>query len=921
MKTLYLVHRGLRVLCMTLVFSVIGATSALAGIEQLGIDPRGRSDLSLDIPFRCYADDALENGRPYGPHPLDVAFEAARLKAIQSASDADAARAALAVAKVNFESSFTVTKTYTADDVLKWYGYVAALSAIRDITETAYRGGLILLAPDKTVTWSDIVENPDAAIRELATEYLESLPDSIGFSLTEGVPFGLDQIVKDIVKAGLLEKLKTYRDSALSEYDAAVAKGAPSLAAETRFPSPTALAAYDVAKAALDAAVATAIADGQAAFEAQKAAEDAPSDLPACDSNELKQLLATTFCPPFDNPFTLEEEAENPGITARFYAKVAEIRGLVCGFQITSGGGAANVFINVPEHETTIMTLVAGDPGQAASTATYAITGGVDQALFALAPSTGALSFKTGRDFESPADDDQDNRYEVTVTASDGTGGAAVQAIQVAVTDVAAEDPGVVILSVVTSPALAGDGTFGFASTAGGLDGISITTAGNTGVSPSVAIAEGVIVVVQNVAPGWRVDDIQCVGDTDAGTTFDVASRSATIDLDSGETITCTFTTVRDESYVITRTQRVISNFMVRRADQIAANAPDLSDRLSRRESGRTVGGPFSFNGSGADGDFRLAFSTSLTRLAGAARAADAERYAANAADLGPGRAPLGDQMGLTGVLAAAAASPSPAQEDGPAPRLDVWIDGKWAHVENRTRTSTIGIVSVGIDYLVNPDLVVGALVQIDNMEETDDSASTAAEGTGWTVGPYVVARLNRRLLFDGRLAWGRSDNSIKPLGTYSDRFSTDRWLASGQLTGDFRAGNWTVAPQVGVIYFQDSQKAYLDSLGNTIPDQTVSLGRLTFGPTVSRTFKRFDGTRIQPSFKLVGIWDFDRTEIVDLVSGLADGGGPLRARATIGLDVRTANNWVVRAETSYDGIGARDFSAYGASIRIAKSW
>ncbi len=286
--------------------------------------------MSFDGPFRCYADDNLENGRPYGPHPLDAAYEVARLKSVASEAELTAARAALVVAKANLDASVTVTKTYTADDVIRWYVYVTALEVVRDVTERAYQGGLILLTPERRVTWADLVNNPDSAIRNFAGEYVSNLSGSIGFSLTEGVPFGLDQILKDSLKASLLEKLKTYRDSALSSYNEAVAQGAPSLLAETRFPSPAALAAYNDAKAAVEAAVEQSTVDGHAAFEAQKAAQDAPSDLPPCDSDELKQMLAQAFCPDFDNPFTPDEEAGTPGITARFYARVAQIRALVC---------------------------------------------------------------------------------------------------------------------------------------------------------------------------------------------------------------------------------------------------------------------------------------------------------------------------------------------------------------------------------------------------------------------------------------------------------------------------------------------------------------------------------------------------------------------------------------------------------------
>src|SRR5688572_31180515 len=60
-------------------------------------------------------------------------------------------------------------------------------------------------------------------------------------------------------------------------------------------------------------------------------------------------------------------------------------------------------------------------PSRRSSDLTYSITGGADAALFTINATTGALSFTSARDFETPTDADTNNSYVVTVTASDGT--------------------------------------------------------------------------------------------------------------------------------------------------------------------------------------------------------------------------------------------------------------------------------------------------------------------------------------------------------------------------------------------------------------------------------------------------------------------------------------------------------------------
>ncbi|SNT37324.1 hypothetical protein SAMN05421757_1131, partial [Tropicimonas sediminicola] len=65
----------------------------------------------------------------------------------------------------------------------------------------------------------------------------------------------------------------------------------------------------------------------------------------------------------------------------------------------------------------------------------YAITGGADAALFAIDPATGTLSFLAAPDYESPADADGDNAYQVQVTVSDSGGLTDVQDITVTVVE------------------------------------------------------------------------------------------------------------------------------------------------------------------------------------------------------------------------------------------------------------------------------------------------------------------------------------------------------------------------------------------------------------------------------------------------------------------------------------------------------
>ena len=382
-----------------------------------------------------------------------------------------------------------------------------------------------------------------------------------------------------------------------------------------------------------------------------------------------------------------------------------------------------------------------------------------------------------------------------------------------------------------------------------------------------------------------NVYDVQ-VTVTDSGALTDVQDIAVTVTIDGQ---------LRRE-----QTQRAISNFMSRRADQITASDPDLVERLSQGGRDNSAGSALGFTADGSERNNQFAFSTSLRQVLRANDAAKTER-----------RAELGQMMALGQQSLGNSNDPS-------EPGFDLWVQGKWAHVEDKTRKSDLGLMYTGFDYRLSPSLLVGMLAQFDWSNEKDETQNTAADGFGWMVGPYIAARVHDNLLFDGRAAWGQSDNHVSPFGTYKDSFETDRWLVRGRFTGDFQQGNWRFSPHIGVIYFEEQQKSYTDSNSVVIDAQTISLGRLTFGPKVSTSFETSSGVILAPYVGLTGIWDFEKAEIVDVTTGLATGSSDdLRARVEGGVTMNLANGWTLNGEGFYDGIGVADLDAYGGSVKL----
>jgi Ca2+-binding RTX toxin-like protein len=98
------------------------------------------------------------------------------------------------------------------------------------------------------------------------------------------------------------------------------------------------------------------------------------------------------------------------------------------GLAITSDGGGPTAALARNENSLAVTTVTAAGAGLV----TYSIAGGADQALFAINPTTGVLSFVNAPNFEAPTSASGSNVYDVVVRATDASG-SDTQAISVTI--------------------------------------------------------------------------------------------------------------------------------------------------------------------------------------------------------------------------------------------------------------------------------------------------------------------------------------------------------------------------------------------------------------------------------------------------------------------------------------------------------
>ncbi len=98
---------------------------------------------------------------------------------------------------------------------------------------------------------------------------------------------------------------------------------------------------------------------------------------------------------------------------------------------VITSSPTANINENTPA-STVILDVNATDADLPPQTLSYSLTG-TDSALFSIGSSNGEIRFLSSPDFEAPADQNQDNVYDLSVNVSDGNGGVQTQVLSITV--------------------------------------------------------------------------------------------------------------------------------------------------------------------------------------------------------------------------------------------------------------------------------------------------------------------------------------------------------------------------------------------------------------------------------------------------------------------------------------------------------
>jgi len=254
--------------------------------------------------------------------------------------------------------------------------------------------------------------------------------------------------------------------------------------------------------------------------------------------------------------------------------------------------------------------------------------------------------------------------------------------------------------------------------------------------------------------------------------------------------------------------------------------------------------------------------------------------------------------------------------------KLDFWIEGRVSQYENRfdenglryDADANAGTLYLGADYLLQPRLMVGALVQLDQYRESYGALGAGTDSQGLLFGPYASLRLTPDLVFDARAAWGSSENEAAlPDGTRLS-FETDRQLLRGQLTGKRNLYGIQVTPSLALSVIED-RVANAEGAPEIAKNEAAVLGRLGLGSTFSYRLPLDNGDYLQPSAGLSTGWSLDQIDALafDNAKFVNETG----AKAEAGVMLGTADGVSIEASGALEGIGEEDYSAWSGRLSL----
>ena len=179
--------------------------------------------------------------------------------------------------------------------------------------------------------------------------------------------------------------------------------------------------------------------------------------------------------------------------------------------------------------------------------------------------------------------------------------------------------------------------------------------------------------------------------------------------------------------------------------------------------------------------------------------------------------------------------------------KIGVWANGSWTRVVgSKSPVKFDGHIWTGMiggDYMFTKNFIGGLALGYENAEYDTAFNNGNTDSSGYTVAPYIIARINDTFSVDFNVGYTRVDydlDRLDPVGGAKVTADTDsnRWFGALNLNGDWNIDSVTLGANVGTLYAREDRDGFTESDTTTVLSDNIDIGRVNIGGRAGYLFE-----------------------------------------------------------------------------------
>lgn len=237
-----------------------------------------------------------------------------------------------------------------------------------------------------------------------------------------------------------------------------------------------------------------------------------------------------------------------------------------------------------------------------------------------------------------------------------------------------------------------------------------------------------------------------------------------------------------------------------------------------------------------------------------------------------------------------------------PRSRWNAWAFGRYTEFDddstNADRDGHLWTLTSGLSYALGERTTIGAFTRLRDGEVDSKAFDSSLDSDFFGGGVFLATTLQNGVRVMGAGLVEGGDNDIVISGD-SGSFDSDLFSLEARIDKRFTRGRHWIEPTVKILYSDLERDSYTDSSGAAVASGDITLGRLTFGPTIGTTIHRGNAT-FKPFARINGVWEFENEDDFTLGNGTVVHSPDTAIKLGGGLEIAFENGVVLNAAADW---------------------